>query len=77
MPKESENGKGKSRHSERCPKCGRLVRDPENITNAEKFKSTFSPRIHAHGASNHGNEPEMREIAIRPKEAVGVEHEID
>lgn len=70
-PEEKEK---KARHNERCPKCGRLVRDPDNITNKEKFKSTYSPRIHAHGASNHGNAPEMRGIWERSQEKGETKH---
>ncbi len=61
----------KPNYNNRCPICGKLVRNPDNIPNKEKFKGIFAPRIHGHGASNHGNEPEMNEIATRKRNGQG------
>jgi hypothetical protein len=68
MAKSKKNGSnGHKNYNTRCDVCGRLVKDPENIPGKEKFKATFTPRIHGHGASNHGSEPEMNEIATRER----------
>jgi hypothetical protein len=46
----------------RCPICGKFTTD--ELPHKEQVKSTFVPRHHGHGASNHGD-PEMHDLYKR------------
>ena len=46
----------------RCPECGKYTKD--ELPHKEQVKSTFVPRHHGHGASNHGDK-ELNELYKR------------